>query len=139
MGATSELSSGSALLGGARVLVVEDDFFIALELASILSDAGAEIVGPSQTVAGALDLADDELLSAAILDIRLGDDTVGPVADMLAAHGVPFVFYTGQARADPLRAEWPDCEIIEKPALPVAIVRAVAALLDRPTATLHTR
>jgi DNA-binding response OmpR family regulator len=139
MGAIIEPSSGSALLGGARVLVVEEDFFIALELVSILSEAGAEVVGPSQTVAAALSLADDEGLSAAILDIRLGNDTVAPVADRLAAHHVPFVFYTGQPTTDPLRAEWPDCGIIEKPALPAAIVKAVAALLDRPAATLHSR
>lgn len=131
MGAASNAGPNSTLLSGARVLVVEDDFFIAVELAATLSDAGAEVIGPSQTVAAALALAEDESLSAAILDIRLGDDTVAPVARRLAAHHVPFVFYTGQSRSDPLRAEWPDCAILSKPALPASIVKAVAALLDR--------
>jgi DNA-binding response OmpR family regulator len=139
MGAASRPGSNCAPLGGARVLVVEDDFFIALELVSILSEAGAEVIGPSQTVAAALTLAEDEELAAAILDIRLGSDTVAPVARKLAAHHVPFVFYTGQTRNDPLRAEWPDCGIVEKPALPIAIVKAVAALLDRPAVTSQSR
>lgn len=130
MGAASEVAM-SVRLSGARILVVEDDFLIALELTAILSDAGAEVVGPAQTVAAALALAEDEKLSAAILDIRLGADTATPVARRLAAGRVPFIFYTGQSKTDPLRAEWPDHTILSKPALPASIVKAVAALIER--------
>src|SRR5262245_14062832 len=104
-----ERPSASAPLSGARILVVEDDFLIALELAAVLSDAGAEVVGPSHTVEAALQLAEGETLSAAVLDIRIGKTTVAPVARCLSAHDVPFLFYTGQSRTDPLREEWPDC------------------------------
>ena len=121
----------SAGLSGARVLVVEDDFLIALELAATLSDAGAEVVGPSATVEAALSCAQDETLSAAILDIRLGSETVAPVARLLADHHVPFVFYTGQSKSDPTSAEWPDCRVIAKPAHPNTIVKAVLRLLGR--------
>src|SRR5262245_12643181 len=100
MANTDESASSSARLNGARVLVVEDDFFIGLELAAILTDAGAVVVGPRQTLQSALAVADDDTLSAAILDIRLGQDTVEPVARRLEEHHVPFLFYTGQARND---------------------------------------
>ena len=116
-------------LDGARVLLVEDDFLIGLELAAILSDAGAEVVGPVQTVESALALAAKVSFSAAILDIRLGERTAAPVARALADRGVPFLFYTGQSSTDPLRAEWPACRIISKPALPLSLIAAVAALI----------
>lgn len=135
MVATNDHAFAPAQLSGVRVLVVEDDFFIGLELSSILSDAGATVVGPSNTVAAALLSAADETLSAAILDIRLGTETVAPVARLLAAHHVPFFFYTGQSKTDPVQLEWPDCRILSKPSLPTLIVKAVEALLERPSAT----
>ena len=135
MVAASELEGASARLRGVRVLVVEDDFFIGLELMSILSDAGAIVVGPANTVQAALLSAEDEGLAAAILDIRLGAETVAPVARRLAAHHVPFVFYTGQTKADPVQAEWPDCRSLSKPTSPDLIVKAVAALLERQPST----
>ena len=116
-------------LDGARVLLVEDDFLIGLELAAILSDAGAEIVGPLQTVESALAFAAETSFSAAILDIRLGERTAAPVARLLAERGVPFLFYTGQSGTDPLRAQWPASRILSKPALPLSLVTAVAAMV----------
>lgn len=109
MGAANDIGSNATLLGGARVLVVEDDFLIGLELSAILSDAGAEVVGPLSTVQSALHAAHDGTLSAAILDVRLGNQTVVPVARQLSDQHVPFFFYTGQSKADPLQAEWPGC------------------------------
>jgi len=127
----NEIASASARLNGARVLVVEDDFFIGLELVAILSDAGATVVGPQQTLQSALAATGDETLSAAILDIRLGRDTVEPVARRLAEHDVPFLFYTGQSASDPVHATWPDIKILIKPALPASLVAAVAEMLKR--------
>jgi DNA-binding response OmpR family regulator len=117
-------------LTGARVLVVEDDFLIAMELSDLLRDAGAQIVGPSRDLTSALALAEEPGLSAAVLDMQLGDTTSQPVARRLAARGIPFFFYTGQAETDPLRAEWPDCRIVSKPALAQSLVDAVLALVD---------
>src|SRR5512132_362784 len=61
-------------LSGARILVVEDEVFIALDLQATLTDAGAEVIGPSFTLEQAFTLASRENLSAAILDVRLGRD-----------------------------------------------------------------
>jgi hypothetical protein len=68
-------------------------------------------------------------IAAAILDMRLGRETVAPVARRLARRGIPFVFYTGQLDTAAMRAEWPDCTIVPKPSQPCAIVKAVADLL----------
>jgi DNA-binding response OmpR family regulator len=119
------------VLTGARVLVVEDDFFIAMEVESILVDAGAEVAGPCRTVKDALTLAGDRGLAAAILDVRVGRETIAPVADELVRRGIPLVFYTGQAETDLIQAEWPGCKIIYKPAEPRSIVSAVASLLKQ--------
>jgi DNA-binding LytR/AlgR family response regulator len=120
-----------------HVLIVEDDFIIASELEAVLTEAGAEIAGSCRNVAEALAVIETFAVSgidgviAAILDIRLGSETIAPVARALAAHGVPFVFYSGQVQNDPIRAEWPRSRIVEKPAVARAIVAAVAELRER--------
>jgi DNA-binding response OmpR family regulator len=115
---------------GARVLLVEDDFIILTELETLLTEAGAEVVGPCQTVGDALALVDGRV-SAAILDFALRHDTVEPVAAQLAECGVPFVFYTGQLETDALLAAWPGSKVVRKPADAKMVVAAVASLLGR--------
>ena len=67
---------------GKRILVVEDDYFAATELAGKLTAMGAEVAGPSPSLDGALELLDSSTdLAAALLDVRLGDDLVFPLAD----------------------------------------------------------
>ena len=118
-------------LQGCRVLVVEDEFIIALEIQSDLEDAGATVVGPAPTLAVAMDLATHAKLSAATLDLRLGHDSVRPVTRILADRGIPFVFYSGQPANDPVRAEWPASKAISKPAEAEEIVQAVAELVKQ--------
>ncbi len=113
-------------LRGARLLVVEDNFIILLQLESILLEAGAEIAGLCGSVEEALAMAEADDLAAAILDVRVGQEKVTPVAQKLRERGVPLVFYTGQADTDPISSEWPGCAVISKPAPPSAIVDAVA-------------
>lgn len=87
-----------ALLGvaGRRLLVVEDDYVIASDLASWLEDQGAEVLGPVPSVADAIALLEaNSVPDAAVLDINLGDEQVFPVADVLQAANVPFVFLSG--------------------------------------------
>ena len=84
-------------LRGRRLLVVEDEYLIAAALERALEDRGAEVVGPAGYVEGALRLveAEGDRLDGAVLDINLRGERVYPVADVLAARGVPFVFLTG--------------------------------------------
>jgi DNA-binding response OmpR family regulator len=122
-------------LQGTRILVVEDDFLILTELESTLEEAGARIAGTCRTVEEALALAREQELDAALLDLRVGHDAITPVARCLDQQRVPFAFYTGQTETDPIRAQWPDCAIVPKPATSQAIVAAVAGLLNRPRRT----
>src|SRR3712207_9551920 len=84
------------ILRGKRVLVVEDDYFLAEDMRTDLERAGAEVVGPIPRLKQALDLlARGERLDGTVLDINLAGEMVYPLADALRERGVPFVFATG--------------------------------------------
>ena len=121
-------------LRGARVLLVEDDILLLMELEAILREAGAEIAGCCHTVREALAVAERNGVAVAILDVRVGRETIAPVARQLTDHGTPFIFYTGQVENDPDLAEWTGCRILSKPARASAIVAAVAEALHRAAA-----
>jgi CheY-like chemotaxis protein len=87
----------SEALRGRRLLVVEDEYLVAIDLAEALANLGVEVIGPAGSVDEALNFVETAgaELDAAVLDINLRDDRVFPVAEVLAARGVPFVFTTG--------------------------------------------
>lgn len=89
--------SAGQRLEGRRLLVVEDDYFLADEMMRALKASGAEIVGPVASVGDALALIDasNGTLDGAMLDINLRGEPAYPVADALLERGVPFVFATG--------------------------------------------
>lgn len=81
---------------GRRILIVEDEYFAADDLATDLRKLGAEIIGPVGNVGEALGLirANPDL-DGAVLDINLHGQMSYPVADALRASGTPFLFATG--------------------------------------------
>lgn len=92
--------NGSKPLADYRILVVEDEYFIALQIASDIINAGAEVVGPVGTLENALRALDEHArLDAAVLDINLRGEKVYPAADVLMARGIPFLFATGYDQA----------------------------------------
>ncbi|PPQ31833.1 response regulator [Rhodopila globiformis] len=82
------------------ILVVDDETLIAMLLEDLLLDLDCTVVGPASTVAQSLALVENGggTLDGALLDINLRGELVYPVADVLAARGVPFVFITGNAQ-----------------------------------------
>jgi CheY-like chemotaxis protein len=80
-----------------RILVVEDEYLIAAELADLLQQSGAEVVGPVGSVPQALALIAERKteIDGATLDVNLRGTPVFPVADALRTLGIPFVFCTG--------------------------------------------
>jgi CheY-like chemotaxis protein len=120
---------GSIGLDCVRILVVEDDAIIALDIASSLALAGATIVGPAYTVSQALDLIERSPVDAAVLDYRLEAETASPIAHRLAAMGVPFLFHTS-SRSSPALAH-SGVPILDKPTRPEQLVSAVMALTGR--------
>lgn len=82
-------------LAGRRILVVEDEFFVAMAMEEILRSIGCEVVGPVGDLDEALGLVRTEDLDAAILDVDLRGRSVFPAADALRDRGVSFVLATG--------------------------------------------
>jgi two-component system, response regulator PdtaR len=87
-----------------RILIVEDEFLIAMELDSTLRSAGYEVLGPVPNVGEALGLLRAERPDAAVLDVSLAGEWVTPVAVVLRAMFVPFILTSAYGSAD-LHAE----------------------------------
>src|ERR1700730_12848300 len=87
-------------LSGRRLLVFEDEMMILMIIEDMLADLGCESVTDAATVDQALALIDAQVFDAAMLDMNLNGKNSHPVADALAARGVPFVFSTGYSGLD---------------------------------------
>ncbi|HYC03153.1 MAG TPA: PAS domain-containing protein [Azospirillaceae bacterium] len=116
---------------GLRVLVLEDEALIALQLVETLRRAGCEVVGPVATIAQAADHLRGRAVDAAILDVNLAGERSFPVADILMAKRVPFAFCTGYAGATDLPERFGGVPTIAKP----FAEKELSALLRRFTAT----
>jgi PAS domain S-box-containing protein len=99
---------------GWRVLLVEDEALVAMMIQECLSESGHSVIGPVSRAADALQAAKEVEYDAAILDINLGDGMAYPVADIVAARGVPFVFVTGY-EADTIDDRFSHIPILQKP------------------------
>jgi DNA-binding response OmpR family regulator len=124
-------TNGHDQLRGVRVLVVEDDPLLAMDLEATLVEAGAVVVGLCRSLDEAMLRSDAGDFAVAVLDFGLGSETVSPVARRLINRGVPFVLYTGKSRHESSLSEWRDCSIVEKPASRRALVSAVRTALSR--------
>lgn len=82
-------------LEGVRVLVVEDEALLFLELQDLLSDMGAVVVGSAASLKPALELARQAEFDIAILDVNLGHQRIDRVAEVVASRSIPIVFATG--------------------------------------------
>jgi PAS domain S-box-containing protein len=78
-----------------RVMVLEDEALIAMQVKSDLESAGHIVIGPAQTLEQGIELAETEQMDFALLDLRLGEELSTPVADQLFMRGIPFAFSTG--------------------------------------------
>ncbi len=114
-------------LRGKRILVVEDEFLVALEAASMLAEVGATVIGPAHHADRALHYAQTEALDAALLDINLGKGTSADVASCLRDRGVPFVFATGYGQ---LAGVDPAAIVVDKPYSQDQIVAALSRVLS---------
>ena len=90
---------------GRVVLVVEDEFLIAMDLELLLQRNGWRVLGPAATVAEALRLLAGERPDVALLDVNLRGELVTPVAEALRARGVPFVLASAYDGPTQLPAE----------------------------------
>ena len=103
-----------ATLDGRRVLMVEDSPVVAVACEDMLRDMGCVPVGPATNMAAALQLASDEPLDAAIVDINIRGGKAFPVLKILADRGVPFLLASGYADWS-MPEEWQDHPRLAKP------------------------
>jgi CheY-like chemotaxis protein len=113
---------------GRRVLVVEDEMIVAWLLEDMLADLGCVVVGPAASINQALAIVDAEAIDAAVLDVNLEGQMSYPIADALAARGVPFVFSTGYDK-DRLLEGYRTFSVLQKPFRRSQLVDALAKLL----------
>ncbi|MBP0581230.1 response regulator [Labrys sp. LIt4] len=124
---TTETVPGG-ILEGHTILVADDEIIIALDIEDTLMSAGARIAGPCLTLASALEVTEQQAITAAVLDISLGNDTSEPVVDLLAARGIPIAFCTGKMLPDTLRQKVPDAPVLSKPVQHQALLETIARL-----------
>jgi two-component sensor histidine kinase/CheY-like chemotaxis protein len=117
-------------LRGHRVLVVEDEPLVALELAETLSALGCEILGPAATLAEALRLAEAAPLAAAVLDVNLQGQPAFPVAELLARRGVPVVWATAYGTLPPGQGAAGPMALLRKPLAGGELEAALRRLLS---------
>lgn len=117
---------------GKRILVVEDEFFIATTTSAMLEELGAQVVGPALTVAEALELADAADIDLALLDINLHGHSSADVAGTLARRGIPVVFATGYSLGQGKDAA--GCYMLAKPFTQDKLATLLAHVLSEPEA-----
>lgn len=122
------------------VLLVEDEIFVAMDIQMTLEDEGWSVAGPFPSTAEALSYLESNSPTCAILDVRLTDGDVFPVADRLRETNVPFVFHSGHADGRELERDYPHSAFCQKPCLPTDLVKTIGRLveMDEPVKQMAT-
>ncbi len=97
-----------------RILIVEDEMLVAMNIEDMLLDLGHEVAGLASRLEPALSLAREGEFDLAMLDVNLAGQTSFPVAEILAGRGIPFLFATGYGvkGIDPAYRGYP---VLQKP------------------------
>jgi CheY-like chemotaxis protein len=115
-------------LRGLRILLVEDDPLIRLDLETSLVELGA-IVTAAPNVGKALEALDGSALDFAVLDFELGAETSEPIAQAAQARNIPFLYLSGYSEYDERFARWPEIRVLAKPLSVARIARGIEAAL----------
>lgn len=122
----------TGLLTGRRILVVEDEMLVLMNIEMALEDLGCTSISAAGSVAGALSLLAQQSFDAAMIDVNLGGDKSYPVADNLTERGIPFAFSTGYGDHGE-RRDFDDQLVLNKPYLIADLVAVFEQLLaDKP-------
>ncbi len=113
-----------------HVLIVEDEFLIALDLAETIREAGGQVAGPAASVSEALELLTNQQITVAVLDVNLGKELSLAVAERLTLDQIPFVYHTGE-KTQLLTSSWPEAPIILKPTIPSVFTAIIAEVAKK--------
>jgi hypothetical protein len=121
-------------IDGLSILIVEEEYLLALSLVDALTDTGCKIVGPVGPLDDALDVVHANWIDAAILDVNLHGEKSYPVMDTLAQLGTPFVIYRGNPLST-LPVRYSDRPALIKPTDPATIITTLARAMANPDPT----
>jgi len=110
-------------LSGAKILLVEDEFYLAIDMKEQIEDAGGTVLGPCKDSIAAIEHI-EEGPDCAIVDINLGQGPSFAIAEVLAERSVPFLFLTGYDAAT-IPPRFAEVECIQKPASAPRVIDAV--------------
>lgn len=122
------MNPDSGVLRGRRILIVEDEAMVSMMLANLVTEAGAVVIGPTGTTTKALALIEQEVIHCAVLDVKLMDGMSVPVAEALAARGIPFVVATGY-RPEAIPPGYNGAPVLRKVYLSDEVIEAIADIL----------
>lgn len=112
------------------VLIAEDEWLVAQDLAEEVKAAGCNVIGPAHSVSAALALLEKSAADGALLDVNLRRETSYPVAEHLTMLGVPFAFLSGYA-ANQLRPDFSTMPLLSKPISVHALRTCLAQMMER--------
>jgi PAS domain S-box-containing protein len=115
-------------LADMRLLIVEDELLVSMLIEEILGELGATVAGPYGRLADGLAAAKAERFDGAILDLNLAGESADPLADLLLARGVPFVFITGYQR-ESIDRRYANVPVLQKPVDAAALESVLLTLL----------
>jgi len=125
------LDAPGAVAPGGRILLVEDESLIAMMMQDMLASLGFIVIGPYGGLEAALSAAQHADLDGAVLDVNLNGEAAYPVADMLAARGVPYILVTGY-ESDSIRGRHAAAPVLQKPIEPGMLGQVLSALTAKP-------
>ena len=111
-----------------RILVVEDEILVAMNIEDMLLELGHEVAGLASRVGPALALARESRFDAAMLDVNLAGEPSFAVADLLIERGIPFLFATGYGRQG-IEERYRDFPFLQKPFRTKELGRALAGIV----------
>jgi len=111
-----------------NILVVEDEWLIAIDIQMMIEDEGHRVIGPANNAATALELIENDEVDAAFLDINLGSETSFPIAEKLAASDVSFAFISAYAK-DEIPRQFHQFDLLPKPITPHLLTRQLRKML----------
>lgn len=113
-----------------RILVAEDERIIAFDLCDTVEEAGFEVAGPHGDISSAMLSFQKNKPDLAILDVKLDDGVVFPLAEKLAKEDVPIIFHSGQFTRDEVEQRFPDATTLLKPCPPKDMLETVNKVLE---------
>ncbi len=114
-----------------KVLVVEDEFIIALDLSETVRDLGYQVEGPYANKDHAFIALDDGMPDVAILDVMAADGEVFPLADVLTKAGVPIIFHSGHLTEKDVAERYPEAQAAAKPCPPDRLISMIEQACER--------